>query len=99
MLQASEQNSPTPFAISSLEKSPAQQSFDLTDNSNSTEEAIELNVDLLIATIKKRKISTKKALQEMNLSYSSLLHFVKGESKRLNKDNDEKILNWLKENI
>lgn len=61
------------------------------------QETIILSPETVKAAIKKNKTNAKKASIEMGVPYSTLLRYLKGESKRSYKDNEEKILKWLKE--
>ncbi|MFS0783466.1 hypothetical protein [Bacillus sp. 1P06AnD] len=73
-----------------------QQSFDFEPNTPTVNTTIELSPDNLKKAIKKNKTNAKRASKDMGVPYSTLLRFIKGESKRSYKDNEDKMMEWLK---
>jgi hypothetical protein len=60
-----------------------------------TEEMLEPN--MVVKEMERRKISLLKASEEIEIGYNTLKRFVNNATKRRNKNNDAKIVRWLRE--
>ncbi|KON83561.1 hypothetical protein AF332_27525 [Sporosarcina globispora] len=69
-----------------------QQAFDLDEN-----EEIILTPELMQEMITDLKVSIRKAAEEIGISHTTLSRYIRKENKRQNKNNDKKMLNWLKD--
>ncbi|WP_282156347.1 helix-turn-helix transcriptional regulator [Cytobacillus gottheilii] len=66
-------------------------------NTPSTEEVeeITLSPESMKETLEKYNISIRQAAEEIGMSHTTLSRYLRKESKRQNKKNDEKMLRWL----
>ncbi|GGB68918.1 helix-turn-helix domain-containing protein [Fictibacillus barbaricus] len=69
---------------------PEQQTFDFTPDIKLTPSSIKQMIDSL-------GMSIRQSASEIGIAHTTLSRYIRGENKRQNKNNDEKMLNWLKE--
>ncbi|RFB11500.1 hypothetical protein DZB84_20800 [Bacillus sp. HNG] len=67
-----------------------QQTFDFGESKN-----ISLTPEAMKETIDNLGKSIRQAAKEIGIAHTTLSRFIRGENKRQNKNNDEKMLNWL----
>ncbi|RZT15581.1 hypothetical protein [Fictibacillus sp. BK138] len=69
---------------------PEQQTFDFNSEIKLTPDAMKLMIESLGKSI-------RQSASEIGIAHTTLSRYIRGENKRQNKNNDEKMLNWLKE--
>lgn len=73
----------------------AQQSFQFSEADTGTE--ITLSPLAMQEMIQALNISIRQSASEIGISHTTLSRYIRRENKRQNKNNDLKMLNWLKE--
>jgi hypothetical protein len=82
----------TEVAPVSPNSQPEQQAFDLEEDSS-----VSLTPETMKETIDSLGMSIRQSALEIGIAHTTLSRYIRKENKRQNKNNDAKMLNWLKE--
>jgi hypothetical protein len=87
----------TEFSLKKSDREPIQQAFKFNEDSIDEDKEITLSPEAMKEMIDTLNVSIRQTATDIGISHSTLSRYIRKENKRQNKNNDQKMLNWLKE--